>query len=310
MCLFLILVYIYILYGIISINGVVNMKKILKMLIAIFVVLLTISLSSVLINADTGPKPYVRIKIEGKCDGYYMTLLSKSEYSGPHSSDPEHQGNIDNIDLKFASYVDSDNFYYLYNYADIKDGAYKWGYYPPKVFKILIYDSIKDQFITNNEIYERTKFATELTLTLNEDSFSTNPFIVKQSNNYTFRVILGFIVRLFICLLIELVIALAFKFKNKQLILIAATNVLTQIVLNVTLSSIIYKYGFNLMAIIPAYIIIEILIFVVEFLIYIFLINRLEKDNTKKVSTIIKYTFLANISSLVLGFVILTLLGF
>lgn len=285
------------------------MKKIFKVFIFILACILVLSISSVLISADTGPKPYVSIKIVGDTKGCYMTLLSESSYYGPYSNNPDHQ-DIDNIDLKFASYSDIDGYYYLYAYSDISSNVYKWGYYPPMKFKILIYDSINDRFITNNEIYERTKFATELTLTLNEDSFPTNPFIVKQSNNYIFRVILGFIVRLFICLLIELVIALAFKFKNKQLILIAVTNVLTQIALNVTLSNIIYKYGYNLMAIIPAYIIVEILIFVVEFLIYIFLINRLEKDNIKKVSTIIKYTFLANISSLVLGFVILTLLGF
>ncbi len=286
------------------------MKKIYKVFTFLFIFMLTFILTNVKINADTGPKPYVRIEIEGNCEGYYMTLLSKNESTGPYSNNPENQSNIDNIDLKFASYHDSDEFYYLYEYADIKDGMYRWGYYPPITFKILIYDSLNDRFITNNEIYERTKFATELTLTLNENITSTNPFVVKESNQYTIRVVIGFFVRLCICLLIEVAIALLFKFKHNQLKVIVSVNILTQIVLNLALSGVIYNYSYNLLAIVPIYIISEILILVFEFLIYLFLINRVEKENHKKVSLILIYTFVANLSSLLLGFVLLTILGF
>lgn len=286
------------------------MKKILKIFIFIFIFLLSFMLVNTHTNADTGPKPYVRIEIEGKCDGYFMTLLSKTDSTGPHSANSEYQSNVDNIDLKFASYVDSDNFYYLYTYQDIKDGNYRWGYYPPKEFKILIYDSINDRFITNNEIYERTKFATELSLTLNEDSFSTNPFIVKESNKYTFRVILGFFARLCICLLIELVIALFFKFQHYQLLLITITNVVTQVLLNIALGVFIYNHGLNMWGIIPIYVFSEILIVIIEAVIYCLLINKVDKDNIKPKLLIIGYTLFANVSSLVLGFMLLNILGF
>ena len=114
------------------------MKKIYKLLIFIFTFIFVITISNVIIKADTGPKPYVSIKIVGDTKGYYMTLLSERAQYGPFSNDPDHQ-DIDNIDLKFASYNDSDGYYYLYYYSDISNKEYKWGYYPPMKFKILIY---------------------------------------------------------------------------------------------------------------------------------------------------------------------------
>ena len=285
------------------------MKKFLKTFIFVFAIIFVVLLSNVIVKADTGPKPYVSIKIIGDTQGYYMTLLSERAQYGPYSNNPEYQENIDNIDLKFASYNDSDGYYYLYEYKDISNNVYGWNYYPPSHFKILIYDSINDRFITNNEKYERTSFETAFTIELVEDNANMT-FTVKQDHYYLFRVIMGVIIRFIICLTIELGIAFLFKIKNKQLLIVLAANVLTQLFLNITLGVFINNNGLNMWGIIPIYVFSEILIIIIEAVIYCLLINKVDKDNQHKKLDLIVYAIFANVASIVLGFVLLTSLGF
>lgn len=62
--------------------------------------------------------------------------------------------------------------------------------------------------------------------------------------------------------------------------------------------------------IIPIYVFSEILIIIIEAVIYCLLINKVDKDNQHKKLDLIVYAFFANIASIVLGFVLLTSLGF
>ena len=287
------------------------MRKIYKCFIFFISIILALFLfSNLKIKADTGPKPYVSIKIIGNTNGYYMTLLSKAEHYGPYSAhvDEEYK-NVDNIDLKFASYNDSDGYYYLYEYSDIKNNVYKWGYYPPLEFKILIYDSINDVFITNNIKYERKSFETAFTIELVDNSGSIS-FNVKEDHYHLFKVIMGLILRLVICLAIEIGIALSFKFKKLQLILVLLMNVFTQFILNLFLAIFINKYGLNMMGLVPIYAITEILIFISELMVYCFFINKVNIENHIEKAKIIEYTIIANLASLFLGFLLLTILGF
>ena len=284
------------------------MKKFLNTFIFVFAIIFVVLLSNVIVKADTGPKPYVSIKIIGDTKGYYMTLLSESAQYGPYSNDPDHQ-DIDNIDLKFASYNDSDGYYYLYVYKDISNKEFKWGYYPPMEFKILIYDSINDRFITNNEKYERTSFETAFTIELVNDNGNIT-FTVKHDHYHLFKVIMGVIIRLVICLGIELGIALSFKFKKLQLLLVLIVNVFTQLVLNVVLGIFIIDNGLNMMGLIPMYVFIELLIFILEGLIYCIYMKNVNPENKHSIKKLLLYTFTANVASLVLGFVLLTILGF
>ena len=284
------------------------MKKIFKIFIFILACILVLSISSVLISADTGPKPYVSIKIVGDTKGCYMTLLSDRAQYGPHSNNPDHQ-DIDDIDSKFASYSDSDGYYYLYAYSDISNKEYRWGYYPPMKFKILIYDSVNDKFITNNEKYERTSFETAFTIELVEENGVTT-FTVKHDHYHLFKVIMGIIIRLVICLAIEIGIAISFKIKKLQLLLVLIANVFTQLILNIVLGIFINTYGLNMMGLIPLYVFIELLVFILEGLIYCIFMKNVNPENKHSIKSLLLYTFSANIASLVLGFVLLTILGF
>lgn len=190
------------------------MKKIFK-LFTFFIMAIFIGLSfSPNVSADTGPKPFIEIDIKGDTKGMYMTILSKDSNYGPWGYDHSYDDKVDEINERFKEYSLNDEFYYWYNYEDISDGKYEWGYYPPQTFKIVIYDSINDRMITNNEIYSRYRFESRFVLTLNETSFT----VVK--NNDVSKNIAGFFLRLAICLLIELLIALVFGLRRQQLLIV------------------------------------------------------------------------------------------
>ncbi|MBQ6931001.1 MAG: hypothetical protein IJN38_02630 [Clostridia bacterium] len=115
--------------------------------------------------ADTGPKPSVVIELVG-LDGRecYGTLLSYHESYGPnrawkegeemyayHEDDP-------GIWRKFVDYKDSDGYYFLQQFWNCTENeGFKWGYYPPDPFKLLLYFPETDTFAVT-PIYERYAF--------------------------------------------------------------------------------------------------------------------------------------------------------
>lgn len=278
------------------------MKRAIKIILfnLIFIFILCVSLSPV--SADTGPKSSVTINIKGETSGMYMTLLSKNEYSGPWSAKSEIK---DEIDGKFTAYAQNNNdYYYLHYYQDIKDKDFKWAYMHPSIFKILIYDSLNDKFITDNIIYEAYAFNTSYLVEL--DGF-------KVSRNYSYLKEIGLaILRLFICLIIELGLALLFKFRKKELLLITLINIITQGILNAFLAIYIHFngniVGMNIITTGIIYLIIEIFIVIIEAILYFIFIPKLEIKNDMPVKTsnyLVLYSLCANIASLIIGYILL-----
>lgn len=262
-------------------------------------------------SADTGPKPSVNIQVEGNTKGMYMTLLSKKESYGPwhtHDKNDYYDNYYKDDELiahkKVVEYEDKDGFYYWQFIDSIEDNKFNWGYYPPDSFKILIYNVDTDKFITNDEIYQRNEFTTVFRLTLDETSFTIN-----QLNTFMDDLI-GFFVRLVICIAIEIIIALFFGFKGKELIPILIVNLITQVLLNVILTAYIYYNGFQLLMIIPLYILFEFLILMIEFSANAIGIRMVDTRNglpLKSGGRIALYTLVANLVSLIGGFVIITI---
>ena len=87
-------------------------------------------------------------------------------------------------------------------------------------------------------------------------------------------------------------------------------NVFTQFTLNLFLAIFINKYGLNMMGLVPIYVLTEILIFLSELMIYCIFINKVNTENHIDKARIVKYTITANLASLFLGFLLLTILGF
>ena len=291
------------------------MKKIIKYFILLFIFTLTICFSTLNTKADTGPHAYTKISINGDTKGMYMTLLSKKSHSGPHAAYSEYERDyssedeiIQKVNKKFIEYEDSDSFYYLQAFSLIEKNEYSWNYMPPDTFKILIYDSINDNFITDNKIYEKKEFATIYKVILEPESLT---FMAIKETKSVGGNIASFFVRFTICLSIEILIALAFGFRKKELLPILFVNLATQILLNVILAIDIYNNGFNMMNILThAYIPLELGILIVESLAYIFIYRKFKfgRENNISIPRILIYTLIANLVSFLVGFAIISIL--
>lgn len=260
------------------------------------------------VQADMGPKPSIVIDFSG-LDGktYYATLLSSEKSTGPFSAlnDNNHkyvhyqEGDKDyDIFLKFAEYSeyqDADGFYFLQYFTDCSQtNQFSWTYYPPQVFKILLYFPETDSFIISDDYYERYAFDSYFTVEVSGTSIST-----EKSYNYSTET-LSLIVRIVLTIIAELGIALLFGFREiKQIRFIIIVNVITQVALNLILNLINYRSGE--LAFIVFYFILEVVVFAMEAVLY----NWYLKTNSQKKVSGWKpgiYALTANTVSYALGF--------
>lgn len=284
------------------------MNKMSKKLVSILIFILLILNLFTYANADTGPKPSVRISFENLGDELcYGTLLSKSDSTGPSSAwdgtedDARHNENEyydwSELDFEtwkaFVEYKDSDGFYFLqegWRIDETKELA--WTYYPPKEFKILLYFPESGFFIVS-DIYESYAFDSYFTVDLEELSDS-DKINVHKSYNY-FDEIMSLIARIVITIAIEVGVALLFGYGiKKQLLFITAVNAVTQIVLNILLNVINYKSG--QFAFIAYYVMFEFVVVLIEAVLYKIFLNKLCEEAEKKGMPIV-YAIVANIVS-------------
>jgi hypothetical protein len=290
------------------------MKSKLTFILVLFLVLL-LSMPLV-INADTGPKPSVVISFEGlENEKYYVTLLSDTPTTGPYSvydenSDPEKYNGVEdknNVWKKFISYKDEDGYYFLQYFDECTETSkFIWGYYPPSKFKILIYFPDHDSFAVSNEVYERYAFDSYYKVDasgMEIQSVTLNNNIQAQKNYPYSWELISLISRILITIIIEVLIALLFGFREKKLLLIVlVTNIITQSILNILLNLINYYQG-GLMFVLN-YIWMELLVIVIEAVAYCILFNKYSKKvpiGKFKVST---YAFIANVVSFCSGLLI------
>lgn len=293
-------------------------KIIIMLICAVFVVMnFTIPAS-----ADTGPKASVRVQFVNMGDELcYGTLLSKYESTGPNSvwdGDEEHIDNY-NLDLgiwrAFVEYKDTDGYYFLqtgWKVSETKEIA--WTYYPPSSFKILLYYPATETFVISG-IYEKYAFDTYYTVDMNgvnigsveyNEDLSTNERIeAYRSYNYT-QEILSLVARIIITIVIEMAVALLFGFrKKKQLLVLASVNVVTQIILNVLLNVINYNSG--PLAFVLNYILLEIIVFVIEAVLYCTILKKVSEP-PKKNWYYVLYALVANAVSFGAGFIVAQML--
>ncbi len=305
-----------------------------------FVLVLTFILLSVFtltVSADMGPKPSVNVTFENLGDELcYATLLSKRESTGPASAwdgieeHANHNGNPDyawsdlsyEIWKAFVDYKDSDGYYYLQETWQINETKQlNWTYYPPSPFKILLYFPESNTFAVSG-IYERYAFDSYFTIDMQGFDIDSVEYDEKQSSDTRYKEwkkelavhqsyeiageLFGLFVRIVLTILIEILIALAFGFREKkQFLFILIVNAVTQIILNVLLNIINYNSGGLMMAI--CYVLFEIVVFVLEAVIYSIFINKISLK-PKKVWLCVVYALVANVSSFALGAAIATYL--
>ncbi|OGO90043.1 MAG: hypothetical protein A2Y17_07490 [Clostridiales bacterium GWF2_38_85] len=267
------------------------------------------------VSADTGPKPSVNITFENMGDELcYCTLLSNTDYFGPYSVWNGDESNITNYNYynldkevwrAFVEYEDTDGYVFLQIGQQVNETKkFVWGYSPPMSFKILLYYPETETFLVSG-IYERYAFDTYYTVDMDgvkTDNVNNNQILqAYKSYNYV-KETTALIARIIITILIEMGVALLFYFREKkQLIFIAAVNIVTQIILNVLLNDINYNSGLLLFTI--SYIFFEIIIFALEAILYCIVMNRINKQ-PKKFRIYVAYSLVANAVSFITGLII------
>lgn len=278
------------------------MKRKLSQLIIVF--LCMVMLFPIGVNADTGPKPSIRIQFKNMGDELcYGTLLSKEESTGPARAwDGEEENiNLDFVDRDiweaFVNYEDSDGYYFLqwaWKVNDTKELA--WTYYPPNEFKVLLYYPETNTFISS-DVCKRYAFDTYYTVDMDgieigsikyDENLSGNQRLIMHKSYEFKNEVKALVYRILITVVVEVLIGLLFKFRNKELLYILLINVITQIILNVLLN--VYT-GFGYYFV---YLSLESLVFVIETIFYCLMFK-------KKKGYCVLYALVANIASFVIG---------
>ena len=278
----------------------------------LFPLLLCLVLTAALLplgaGADNGPKPSVRVTVQGMGPELcYGTLLSKENSTGPARAwDGTEERIYDKMEggrpvwEAFQSYQDPDGYYFLqWWWPCSSDQPLHWTYDPPKTFKVLLYDPETNTYRVSG-VYERYAFHSYFTA----DAAQPGPLVLKQEGDYAGEG-LSLLARLVLTLCVELGLALLFGLKKPRLLLaVAGVNLLTQLFLNAALGWAGYRMGGA--ELMEAYLLLEAVIFAGEGLAYRTLFLRLDGEAAQKKAW--PYALAANLSSFLGGLLLARLL--
>ncbi len=299
------------------------MNKSIKRTICLLICMLYLSaFLPMTADADTGPKASVCIKFENMGDVLcYGTLLSEKPSTGPSSvwdgneESAYHNGNerysyldiTEDIWRAFVGYEDSDGYYFLqetiWKVNETKEIDSR--YYPPQKFKILLYYPETKTFAVSG-ICERYAFDTCYTVDMaGADVGAAGRLNARRTYQWQQETV-SLAARIVITIAIEMGIALLFGFRGKKvLLLLAAVNTATQIVLNVLLNFINFRSGY--VAFVRGYIGLEFAVFAFEAVLYVFLMRKFT-EKAKPVWFYIVYALAANAVSFGAGLAIAEIL--
>ena len=262
-------------------------------LYAVIMISLLLALFSAPAHADTGPHPSVSVSFTNLPDSvHYATLLAEKESYGPHRAVNKPQMN-DSYERFLASsafleVAAQTGYYYWGHLYEIEDGRFRWGYYPPERFMILLYDEASGAVYASG-VTERFAFDSIYSVTLREDGT-----LAVEKESQLFKTIYNAAVRLVATVLMEILVALLFGYRSKkEVLIIGIINILTQALLNWYLivgdtypDSTIWLFRFLAM---------ELAVFIGEAVIY----AKCLKSHSKKRAVL--YAVTANIASLFSG---------
>lgn len=255
-------------------------------------------------------------------------MVCEKDSTGPWSHDNsyyDYMGEKSVFD-KFHAYEDADGFFFLSFMQDCsEDDTFAWTYYPPNVFKILIYFPEYDSFLMADGTYERYAFDSYFTVEVTESglisvlentekttmeapdeeemmpvSDDAEEALISVTQSYDFAPeLLSLVVRVVATIMVEIVLAILFAYRDrKSLGIIAVTNVFTQVVLNVLLNVVNYRSGY--WAFLFNYVWMELLIFALEATVYAKIIGRTNPTTGKKLHPCL-YALVANLMSFLVG---------
>ncbi len=263
-------------------------------------------------QADTGPKPSVRITFKNMGDELcYCTLLSERDSTGPFSvwnGDEDYmiaRGIPREVFMAFVNYKDSNGFYFLQFTEQINESkSFVWGYHPPYTFKVLLYFPETNTFVSS-DIYEQYAFDSYFAINMKGVDItvtSTEPQLTLTNNYNYFKEFITLICRIAITVAVELGIAWLFRFRGKKVWqCLIITNVVTQLLLNIILN--IANYYDGMFMLILVYFLAEFIVFAVEAITYSIALHKLGDPKVPVWKSIV-YAFTANLVSFVVGMVL------
>jgi len=290
---------------------VVRMKKlcyIRKYWFVLTVLLLGSGVFSPIANGDIGPKPSLDIIVNGiDTSEYWLDLLVTD--SADHSwfeITEEESAKVS----KLADYKDDEGFHPALLvgtgvplFGQLRgekqsDGSFlhRFGYLGvPKEFKIAILK--EDGTLIISDIVIRKQF--QSVMEYDVENLKVTEEIVTSAGKVTEKmpwadVLKGFIPRLILTLLVEILIAFSFGFRSKKSFqILFITNTVTQVILNIIIFS-MYGMGGPFIAMV-IFILAEVFVIIAELIVYL-------QSLTEKSKTIrFIYTVLANLASLAVG---------
>ena len=278
-----------------------------SLLLRLLCLLLLLGCVTLPVHADTGPKPSVVVELTG-LDGRecWATLLSTTHSTGPHSSifRPTESGGRERnhnigygyppdvpeypIVKAFMAYEESDpeELYFLQFVQDCTGtGQFRWGYYPPREFKLLLYFPETDSFAVSGAFLTRYAFDSYFTADLSGLALEPGGVVsgvpVRESYDHSGE-LMGLAFRVLLTLALEGALALAFGLRQgKQLVVVLAVNLFTQSALNLALNWQVYHRGPDILLL---YLLLEAGVTVTEWLLYTALLpgsghnSRLDKS--------------------------------
>lgn len=282
-------------------------------------VILLLALLAFPVSADMGPKPSVTVNFDGISGRVcYATLLSTREHDGPHSvwdgieengrNDRNYPGELEyDIWKAFVDYHECTGYYFLQRAWRVDETkSFTWGYMPPDTFRILLYFPETDEFAVSGT-YERYAFHADYTVDMRDYAIGSGT-LPKAVRSYSYtNEILSLLARIVMTIAVEFAVALLFRYRSRrQMKIVLVTNVITQIVLNVFLNVVNYTSGY--LAFILMYINAEIIVFIIEAVIYATILPEPAEGEKPKRGKAVLYALIANAVSFALGFAIARLI--
>ena len=240
----------------------------MKRIAAIIACLLMLALLPTAAFADMGPKPSVRIGIEGldPDEPCWGTLLSEEASTGPSRAYDGENARVgeagEDVWRAFVDYEDPDGYYFLQElWPCSEEGQLWWTYYPPEEFKLLLYFPETGEFVSSGKCsaYAFTSWF--------DARLSDGELTLSKSYDYS-GAIVNFAVRCALTVALECAAAyFLFRLRTPgRLKAVAAVNVITQLALNLVVNIIAYLAGSFMIAF--RFFLLECLVFAAEGALY------------------------------------------
>ncbi|MDR0978519.1 MAG: hypothetical protein LBL91_01020 [Lachnospiraceae bacterium] len=268
------------------------MKKIVNnVIIGVIVIILVLINFSSIVYADMGPKPSITIKLENmNTDNYLIDLLVYDETGENYTSEMDYNGEgltesqIKTLyDINYDGWISEStrwNEYLLFaECAGTSEREHTFSYFgTPDTYKVIVINNDTGE-IKISDVINREEFKSYVTLDVN---------LMGAKQRISFVGIVG---TLILTIIVELVIALLMRIRN-NIKLILITNFVTNIILQ--LFFLLFSINFKIVE----FVIIEMLVILVEFLIY----KKYMKGQLQ--NKILLYTFVSNTITAMLTFLI------